>query len=328
MSELVQSFVQRISDSWRESVEKILQTSHVLVESEQQLSDTEFLDMVDQLPISQSTISKLLMIGKNSHLPNKVQYLPPHWTTIYEISQMDEQQIDKGIVEGFINPSSTKKEIDKFHQFFDTNVIVRSNVVDVVESTLGSITIPNDFDVERVDDLQSDIVKLSKKYGVDFHIDKTKKGMLSIRRKRLSQKMDEWLEQRQKEYNKTNLSFDDIQILEDTFNQLKRRTVYHTNSDGSFSTNDIRHRHHPYQGWTTGELYKFCRDNMIVCRWTQLKEVDKESYIRNLVKIHCDGNSEKRSDVKKKFNLLLKRGNDESKRLSKWGLSVIVEGVD
>jgi len=99
MSELVQSFVQRISDSWRESVEKIIQTSHILVESEEQLSDVEFLDMVNQLPISQSTISKLLMIGKNSYLPNKVEYLPPHWTTIYEISQLDEQQIDKGIVD-------------------------------------------------------------------------------------------------------------------------------------------------------------------------------------------------------------------------------------
>ena len=209
MSELIQSYVQRISNSWRESVEKIIQTSHILVESEEQLSDVEFLDMVNQLPISQSTISKLLMIGKNSYLPNKVEYLPPHWTTIYEISQLDEQQIDKGIVDGFINPSSTKKDIDRFHNVTDTTSYVRSNVV---ESTLGSITIPNDFDVERVDDLQSDIVKLSKKYGVDFHIDKTKKGMLSIRRKRLSQKMDEWLEQRQKEYNKTNLSFDDIQI--------------------------------------------------------------------------------------------------------------------
>jgi len=328
MSELVQSFVQRISDSWRESVEKILQTSHVLVESEQQLSDTEFLDMVDQLPISQSTISKLLMIGKNSHLPNKVQYLPPHWTTIYEISQMDEQQIDKGIVEGFINPSSTKKEIDKFHQFFDTNVIVRSNVVDVVESTLGSITIPNDFDVDRIDDLQNDIRRLELTYGVKFHTDRTKKGMLSILRNRLSEQMGVWLEQRQKEYNKINLSFDDIQILEDSFNQLRGGLKYHKNNDGSFSVNDIKHRHHPYYGWTSENLYHFCRENMIICRWTQMKEIDKEGHIKHLVKLHCDGDSTKRNGVKKKLQRLLNRGNEESQKWSEWGLSVIVEGVD
>ena len=34
MSNIVQSFVDRITESWRESVQKILQTSEILVESE------------------------------------------------------------------------------------------------------------------------------------------------------------------------------------------------------------------------------------------------------------------------------------------------------
>ena len=114
MSNIVQSFVDRISESWRESVKKILETSQILVESENQLNEIEFMDMVSQLPMSQSTISKLLMIGKNNYLPQQTKYLPPHWTTIYEISTLDNNQIDKGIEEGFINPSSIKKDIDKF----------------------------------------------------------------------------------------------------------------------------------------------------------------------------------------------------------------------
>ena len=330
MSELVRSYVQRISDSWRESVEKILQTSQLLVESEQQLSEIEFLDLIQQLPISQSTISKLLMIGKNNVLPTKTQHLPPHWTTIYEISQLNETEIDRGVEEGFITPSSTKKEIDKFKQLFsstddDNSIVVESTTF---EPTLGSISVPSDFDLELIDDLTNDIHKLEKKYGITFHTDRTKKGMLGIRRKRLSQQMDQWLEDRQKQYNKTNLHFDDIQILEDTFNQLRGDLEYHKNSDGSFITNDIRYPNHPYNGWSSGQLYNFCRENLILCRWTQMKEIDKEGYVKSLVKTHCDGDSKKRNDTKKKLQRLLKRGNEESRRWSEWGLKVIVEGDD
>ena len=37
MSNIVQSFVDRITESWRESVQKILQTSEILVESEKEI---------------------------------------------------------------------------------------------------------------------------------------------------------------------------------------------------------------------------------------------------------------------------------------------------
>lgn len=60
MSDLVLTYVDRISSSWRESVEKILETAQLLVESESVLTEKEFLDLVSRLPISQSTISKLI----------------------------------------------------------------------------------------------------------------------------------------------------------------------------------------------------------------------------------------------------------------------------
>jgi len=327
MSNIVQSFVDRISESWRESVKKILETSQILVESENQLNEIEFMDMVSQLPMSQSTISKLLMIGKNNYLPQQTKYLPPHWTTIYEISTLDNNQIDKGIEEGFINPSSIKKDIDKFKVI---HIEENNNKDDEIlneqsEPIIGSISIPFDWDLEQLNDVEKDISKLEKKYGIKFKTDTSKSGLLGIRRKLLSMKMDKWLEERQKEYNKQNLSFDDIQILEDTFSQLRGELEYHKNSDGTFGVNDIRNPKHPYNGWSSGQLYHFCRENMIVCRWTQLKEIDKIGYVKSLIKSHCDGDSKKRSDVKKKLIRLSKRGNEESKRESLIGLKEIIE---
>lgn len=328
MSDIIQSFVQRISDSWRESVEKILQTSQILVLSEKELSDIDFLDMVGQLPMSQSTVSKLLLIGKNNYLPQKVTYLPPHWTTIYEISTMSNDDIDKGVDEGFINPSSTKKEIDKFRSQLEVvGEVIEGEVNEVTseEPTFGKITVTNDFDLEKIEDLRKDLKRLEKKYGITFQSDKTKSGLLGLRRKLLSKQIGEWLEERKKEYNKLNLSFDDIQILEDSFSQLRGELTYHQNSDETFTDNDIRNPNHPYFGYSSGNLYHFCRENMIVCRWTQLKEIDKVGYVKSLIKTHCDGDSQKRSDVKKKLQRLVKRGNEESKRESEIGLKMLIE---
>lgn len=328
MSNIVQSYVERITDSWRESVEKILQTSQILVESESNLSDLDFLNMVGQLPMSQSTVSKLLMIGKNNYLPKVVKSLPPHWTTIYEVSTMSNGDIDRGVDEGFINPSSTKKEIDKFRSSMEVVGEVIEGEVDEVtseEPTFGRITVTTNFDLEKIDDLRKDLSKLEKKYGINFQSDKTKNGLLGLRRKLLSKQMSEWLEDRRSDYNKKNLSDDDIQILEDSFSQLRGELVYHQNSDGTYTTNDIRNPKHPYYGYSSGNLYHFCRENMIVCRFTQLKEIDKIGYVKSLIKTHCDGDSQKRSDVKKKLQRLVQRGNEESKRESQIGLDMLIE---
>ena len=204
MSNIVQSFVDRITESWRESVQKILQTSEILVESEKTLSDIDFLNMVGQLPMSQSTISKLLMIGKNTYLPQKVKYLPPHWTTIYEISTLDNKTIDRGVDEGFINPSSTKKEIDRFRTTIEeVGEIIEREVVSITtdEPTFGKITVSTDFDLDKIDDLRKDLTKLEKKYGIVFSSDKSKSGLLGLRRKLLSKQIDKWLEERKSEYN-------------------------------------------------------------------------------------------------------------------------------
>ena len=331
-TEVIQSYVERITESLRESVEKILNTSQLLVESEDNLTEIEFVDLVSLLPISQSTISKLLLIGRNKYLPTKTNSLPPHWTTIYEISQLEETEFDDGVREGFINPSSTKRDIDLFRSRFTTNDDDTNdddtNDDDTNVSTLGTIAIPSSFDLNKLDELMNEVRELESRYGVEFKSDKSKRGLIGIRRKKLSTNLTVELERRRSMYNKLDFNFDQIQTLEDTFNQLRGKLDYHKNSDGSFSYNDVRNPNHPYHGWTSTDLYRFCRENMILSRYTQMKEIDKEGYIKSLVKIHCEGDSGKRSDVKKKLQRLFVRGNEESKKWSEWGLKTIIEGDD
>jgi len=214
--EIVQDYVSRISDKWRNSVQSIIETGQLLLESYQNLSPKEFQTMTDELPMSFTTVQKLITIGQNNYLSKQVNHLPPHWTTIYEISTLEKDVIKDGISSGFIHPSSTSKDIKTF---LSSPEQTTTSTETKEKTRLGSVEITESFDLEDIDSLESDLRKLESKYGISFRYDTSKSGVISLRRKLLSQQMDKLLEKRQKKYNKKNLSPDDIQTLEDTFQQ-------------------------------------------------------------------------------------------------------------
>ena len=65
---------------------------------------------------------------------------------------------------------------------------------------------------------------------------------------------------------------------------------------------------------------------MILTRWTRVREIDKESFVYQMIKEHCDGDSQKRSDAKKRLQRLVTRGNEISKKYATWGLDQLIEG--
>ena len=106
---MIDDYASKITQKWRNSVESIIDTGKLLLESSQNLSPKEFQTLVEQLPMSFTTIQKLISIGQNNYLEKQVNHLPPHWTTIYEISTLDKGVIEEGISTGFIHPSSSSK---------------------------------------------------------------------------------------------------------------------------------------------------------------------------------------------------------------------------
>lgn len=96
-----------------------------------------------------------------------------------------------------------------------------------------------------------------------------------MRREALANEMSAWLTMREKSYNKAKLSDKDIKVLDDAFSQVKGKTVYHENANGTFDKNDIRDPDHPYHGWSLANLFNYCHENMIVSSWTRIREIDK-----------------------------------------------------
>ena len=108
---LVKNYLSKITDAWKSSVEKIFEAAQLLAEAEQKLETLEWMELVSALPITQSTVVKLISIGNNKFLHKNVQYLPPHWTTIYEISTMPETTVKQWIKDNVISPSSERQQI-------------------------------------------------------------------------------------------------------------------------------------------------------------------------------------------------------------------------
>ena len=317
----VQDFSSKIAATWRQATDAILETGRLLVEAQEQLGELEFMDLVEDLPFTQSTMSKLLTIGQTKHLLTYKDHLPPHWTTIYELAQMPETQLKNEIETGHIHASTERGTIITLKQSPSTKPPKEKQSVPV----LGKIEMSASFDVSQIEAFSAELDVLLKKYGADFQPDTSKNGMFRIRREALANETRQWLLQREKSYNKAKLSPQDLQVLVDTFSQLKRKVDYHRRADGTFDINDIRNPKHPYHGMKIGDLYGYCRENMLVTDQTRIQELDKTAWTKQLLLKHCTGNAAERLDAKRKLERLAARGNDESKTAAADALSMLIE---
>lgn len=325
MTEVVESFADQISSKWRESCERILETAHLILDARRQLSERQFLDLVTKLPMTQSTVQKLLAIANRSSLSKTLGYLPPHWTTIYEISQLSDEQIQHAIQVGIIHPSAERAEIIKYRNSLALDEFDKKEKIEGGGYQLGSISIPETFDLSKSVALEKELEAVLGKYGVILKHDKSKNGVIAIRRKQLAAEMEEWLGERAKTYNTLCLDDDQIQLFEDAFAQICGGLKYHAQSDGSFGVNDVRSSQNPYNGWTRKELFDYAKKYKILSRWTRIREIDKLAWIKQLIKTHCEGTAQHRADAKKKLIRLATRGGHETKSEAQRALELLIE---
>ncbi len=102
----------RFKSFQRKTTENILEMARVVIEAKQRPDFTDFCILIGYSQFS-STIRKLEVIGqKYEFLISKTHRLPPSWTTIYKVSQLDEGLIEENIKKGYINPEVTGGLID------------------------------------------------------------------------------------------------------------------------------------------------------------------------------------------------------------------------
>ncbi|MBF0215056.1 MAG: DUF3102 domain-containing protein [Magnetococcales bacterium] len=110
----VDYFANWITQSWRESMEGIMETGRRLVEAKKALDHGDYLLMVaEKLPFGDDTALRLRKIAECPHFSNPapVRDLPHSYSILYEMIGIPDKEFVKLTESGLINKNTTRAEI-------------------------------------------------------------------------------------------------------------------------------------------------------------------------------------------------------------------------
>jgi hypothetical protein len=115
----------KIHGEWRKSIEGILGVGRQLIAAKEACEHGEFLRLFkghenavsDPLPWGEDNAQKLIAIASSGVLSNTahVRYLPQSFSTLYELTKLDDETLIAGIKAGEITPETTRAQAAALH---------------------------------------------------------------------------------------------------------------------------------------------------------------------------------------------------------------------
>jgi hypothetical protein len=111
----VAEFRSQICAHWHNTTCSILAAARQCARAKVRLSGGDKRTLIAQLPFSGSTFSKLAAVGADPRLydPAIVTLLPPHYSTLYEVSRWDNKQFHAAVAAQTINPRAKRNDLTK-----------------------------------------------------------------------------------------------------------------------------------------------------------------------------------------------------------------------
>ncbi len=113
-SENIGKYKKKIETAWNKCAESILQVCNELNDAKENLEKDVFERLLKQLPFGKRTAERLLSIGRNDLISTHIKAMPPSWGTLYEISTLENEELEQAVTTNIINPTVTKASINKF----------------------------------------------------------------------------------------------------------------------------------------------------------------------------------------------------------------------
>jgi hypothetical protein len=106
----------RIWAVWQKSVDNIIETGRLLhaAKADPKMQHGEWGTMVESdLPFNRHTAYKLMQIAGDKRLTNVSpgKHLPPSWTTLYELTKLDDDTLNRKLRDGTIHPGMQRKDV-------------------------------------------------------------------------------------------------------------------------------------------------------------------------------------------------------------------------
>lgn len=318
LSKMANNYVQSITTAWQKSFESILLVCGLLKDAQDELSAVEYHEMIKRLPFSSNVAEKLCKIANDKRItnPKNAESLPPHWTTLYEISSLEDSIFKQALNDKVIHPSVQREEIIQYKSQIQSASSPKSSVPkpSIDTSKFASVSLPIGFDMDAVDDLQKALQKVADAYKV--HIEFNQKGVVAFKRLELAKELEKWLENRKRGYRK-DVSDKDIRDIELALEIVTGKVEYHS------GTIDISQN--KFIKMTPKEIHAFCRERKILTKYDTLKNVDREANIKQTLLDYCKGDSQGRAKAKRKLERLATSKNSKSQEFAKNALKQIIE---
>jgi len=334
LSRTGREYATEIKEAWQEALGSILEVCRVLVEAKGTLEAADYNTLINaHLPFSRRTAERLTRIGVDKRLTSKKhrKVLPPHWGSLYELTQLDDEAFDASVDNGEIFPDMERRDVTVLIQQKKTERTAdgvaagaprKPTSFIVVEPDargrrrIASIYADKDLAKWQLLELDKGLQRICQKYGVEPEIAKSvgDENEKRAARHALEKEVDAWLEKRKKSYNK-GIDENELSLLRDVLYQHENEKAFlNTNDDGTFDDNDIRNPDNPYFGWSKGEIYDYCRQHQILTQYSNFESIDFEAFIESLVLAHCKGNPKQREEV---HRTLVRRSKSPKRRNAK-----------
>ncbi len=331
-------FTTAINSEWRNAFASIIRVGALLRTAANQIGKREFhIMLTTDLPFSRRTAEKLMDVAADKRITSKkyASVLPPHWTTLHELTYLDNDTFKHGVDIGIITADVERSQIIELKKTQQPSSKQNSSK----SAGIGAAEIDNSERVKvatlysktplakwQEDDLQKMLEELiGKSRTLSYEQERHKPVPKSIKDKRdvLAADKRNWLEKRSKGYNK-GVKQDYVDLMIDAMYQRKSDRLFVVSEDEEPPYNDIRNLKNPFYGMNFKEIWNIAREKKIITPYSGIETIDYEAFIQNLILQHCEGSNKVREDVHKTLMRRTKSRNPRNAKLAKAAIKELV----
>jgi len=153
-------YAEQINQSVKKTTLGFIETGKKCAEADKNLSAEEKKVLHAELKMDKSTFSNYVAIGNCKALERFSAFLPPSRTTLYDLTDLNEEEIKRGIDEGDLSPSTTRQAVQSWISVLKGKS-APANDNQIVLRIIG----PADFTAEKEDKLNSELKQVLERNG-------------------------------------------------------------------------------------------------------------------------------------------------------------------
>jgi len=133
-------YVTEIAKEWHRNVDSSLKVGRLCADASKVWSDAERLAFVEKLPFKESAFSKYKRIGLDKRLYSVEMrpLLPPHYTTLYALTRLTDDDFKLAVSEGVIHPGLEREALQAWRKARESKPDGKPPVPDIHTALAGS----------------------------------------------------------------------------------------------------------------------------------------------------------------------------------------------